>query len=111
MTLVDLTFLQFQVLSLIDADRHKDVTFEEVKKALQAGRLFDWLNTRFHGEVDTSLYRDAQIKEVTDALNEAAGGLAGRERKKMGIENSGLCLLAGLINEVIQQQQWQPRPR
>lgn len=109
MTLVDLTFLQFQIIALIDSDQHRGLTFDDVKSALRSGQLFDWLQRKFPEDVDISFYqgdRAAAGAGVQRALLNAADALDGRERKKTGVEHSGLCLLAVLLTEVIQRREW-----
>ena len=109
MTLIDLTYLQFNLIAVIDSGKHEGVTFKEVKAALESGELFDWLKHRFPGEVDVSVYegeRSPVGREIANALEEAAGGVDGRERRKMGVQHNGVCLLAALVTEVIQRRDW-----
>lgn len=109
MTLVDLTFLQFQLIALLDADRHRDVTFDEVYAAIDNADVLGWLKIRFAGHVDLSLYGTSRAGEVEAALEAASGGLRGRERRKTGVETNGLCLLLAFTTEAIQQGQWEHR--
>ena len=107
MTLVDLTFLQFQLIALIGADRHRDVSFEDVYEALDAQDLFGWLRRRFASQIDISFYegdRQAAGTQVEAAINAASEGLRGRERQKTGVENDGICLLLALVTEAIQRR-------
>ena len=109
MTLVDLTYLQFNLIAIIDAGKHEGVTFNDVKSALATGDLFPWLRKHFPENVDLSFYvgdRATVAQEVTSALRDAAGGVDGRERKKMGVEHNGICLLVALVTEVIQRREW-----
>ena len=109
MTLVDLTYLQFNLIAVIDAGKHQGVTFDEVKRAIGSGDLFNWLKHRFIGHMDISIYegdRASVAREINQALEDAADGVSGRERKKMGVENNGVCLLAALVTEVIQRRDW-----
>ena len=108
-TLVDLTYLQFNLIAIIDAGKHEGVTFDDVKASLAGGTLISWLQHRFPDECDMSLYRrglNENGTEVVTALKEAAEGVSGRERKKMGVEHNGICLLAALVTEVIQRREW-----
>lgn len=107
MTLVDLTFLQFQLIALIDARRHQDVTFDDVYNALDNDELLDWMKRRFTNHIDLSLYmgdRQAAGREVETAISRASEGIRGRESRKTGVEHSGLCLLLALTTEAIQQR-------
>ena len=109
MNLTDLTVLQFNLIAIIDAGNHEGVTFEEVKGATRTGDLFQWLSTRFPDDVDMSIYTGdhaANGRDVVKALQVAADVVEGRERKKMGVEHNGICLLAALVTEVIQRREW-----
>jgi hypothetical protein len=45
-----------------------------------------------------------------DYLQRMCNAYSGDERKKWGVENSGLCLLLAWTNEIIQQGSgWHPR--
>ena len=103
----DLTFLQFNLLAVIDSGAHEGVTFEEVKDAIRAGSLFRWMQSRFGDRVDVSLFdpqhRPGIDREVIAALTGALDAIDGREGRKVGITRNGVCLLAALITEAIQQ--------
>ena len=56
--------------------------------------------------MDTSPYNGSHSqleREVVQALQPALESLYGRESRKAVIENSDVCLLAGLITKAIQQ--------
>jgi hypothetical protein len=110
MTLVDLTYLQFNLIAVIDAGKHEGISFAEVKGAIRSGDLFQWIKGRFPGNVDMSFYLDSEpprADEVIAALDAALDGLDGRERKKTGVEHNGVCLLLALTTEAIQQRGWE----
>lgn len=107
MTLVDLTFLQFQLIALIDAGRHQDVTFDDVYGAIDDDDLLGWMRSRFASHIDLSFYegdRQASGREVQTAISRASEGIRGRERRKTGVEHNGLCLLLAFVTEAIQQR-------
>jgi len=43
---------------------------------------------------------------MNEKLNEILGGYQGKEPRKWGIENNGLCLLLAWTNELIQRRLW-----
>ncbi|MDR6624835.1 hypothetical protein [Caulobacter segnis] len=107
MTLVDLTYLQFNLIAVIDAGSHQGVSFGDVKAAVRSGNLFAWLEQQFPNDVDMSLYREGRGRELISALTDALEGLDGRERKKTGVEHNGVCLLLALTTEAIQRKGWE----
>lgn len=105
-SLSSLTLLGFRVNSTI-ANGHADaVSFQEIYDNLQKGTLLEYLNKKIPGEFDLFPRGSEQCVALNHVLNEVAGGLRGRERRKVGIEKSGLHLLLAFILEAMQQQQW-----
>ncbi len=107
--LTSLTFLGFYVTAAIDSGHAGKVSFDEIYHGLKNRSLFQDLNSRLPGTFDFSLFPPGSKSEavVLDALTQAADGLEGRERRKTGVEKSGLCLLLAFIFEVIQQHEWE----
>ncbi|MGD6027701.1 hypothetical protein QUV00_22780, partial [Xanthomonas citri pv. citri] len=66
------------------------------------------LNTRLPGLFDFSLFPPGSEQSVAlhRSLRQAADGLEGRERRKVGTVASGLHLAMALILEAIQRQLW-----
>jgi hypothetical protein len=111
MTLVDLTLLITHLNHLVDYDRHKGVSIDEVERHIENGDLFDWLGNKF--AINLGEYTGADRtagREITAALQNLLGGYRGRERRKWGVEHNGICLLIAWVNELVQQGGWQPRP-
>jgi len=74
--------------------------------------VLDWLEKRFGTDMDLSLYRGRpSAHEITKGLRQILGGYGGRERRKWGIENNGVCLLIAWVNELVQQRAWDERDR
>jgi hypothetical protein len=110
-SLIDLCFLLFQLSGLIDAERDDAYSMEEVKRALDEPNLFTWLRAK-EELGDFSLFAspgeyDARGRAITAALRNEAHALSGRERRKIGIQRSGLTYLISLIAELIQSLQWE----
>jgi hypothetical protein len=54
----------------------------------------------------SQLYDPASAEKINSELKSILGGYAGDERRKWGVENSGLCLLLAWTNELIQQRKF-----
>jgi hypothetical protein len=106
--LTSLTFLGFYTTAAIDSGLADHVTFDELYDGLRHRTLFQNLSRRFPGNFDFSLFPPGSKSEAVmlDALTKAAEGLEGRERKKTGVQKSGLCLLLAFIFEAVQHREW-----
>ncbi len=103
-----LSFVGFYVNSAI-ANGHADtISFDEIYGGLERGTLLDELNEKIPGEFDFSLFESGndEHKGFHNVIAEVAGGLQGRERRKVGIESSGLHLLMAFIIEAMQHEMW-----
>ena len=107
MKLLELTFLILELSALIDSEAHAGVGIDEVEDHIESGDLFTWLKTRFP-TLDLSIYAPTASRnvgeEITAALDRILGGYKGKERRKWGIQNNGICLLLSWTNELIQQR-------
>ena len=107
MTLIDLTYLVIQLTHLVDYDLHRDVTIDEAEKAIEDGVLFSWLEKRFEGHIDLSIYRGRpHAQEILSELQALLSGYRGDEQRKWGVRHNGICLLIVWINELVQQKKW-----
>jgi hypothetical protein len=91
------------------ANEHRDsVSFDEIYESLGRGTLLEDLNNKIPGEFDFSLFPPGseQCVALNHVLNEVAGGLQGRERRKVEIDDSGLHLLIAFVLEAMQHQYW-----
>lgn len=103
-----LAFVGFEINAALEKGRGEDVTFEDIYENLQNGNILGFLTNRIPGEFDFSLFPPGseQSTALNYVLNEVAGGLEGRERRKVGIEKSGLHLLMAFILEALQARYW-----
>lgn len=108
--LTTLSFVGFYLNSAIANGHLESVSFEEIYFGLEQGNLFEFLNSKLPGQFDFSLFETGseQCLGFHQVLNNVAGGLHGRERKKLGLANSnlGLSLLLSFIFEAIQHRDW-----
>lgn len=106
MRLSSLTYLGFETTAVWDSCPDIELSFDEVHTAAEKGALVKLLTTRFGDAIDLSLF-ELDKKELADteaALSQAAAGLCGRERRKTGVSESGICLVMAIILEAIQEQ-------
>jgi hypothetical protein len=103
-----LTHVAFQVNSTIAEADGKDISFDDVYKGLERGRLLETLNEKMPDHFDFSLFKpgDEQNVALNRALKDAAAAFQGRELRKSGIESSGLHLVMACLLEAIQRQDW-----
>jgi hypothetical protein len=109
MTLNDLVALIFNLNHLLDYEFAKGVTLEEIEQHIEDGDILQWLDHRFEGHVDMSMYLTTDrpaAKQITKGLQDLLGGYRGSERPKWGVKNNGICLLIAWTAEMIQQRDW-----
>ena len=106
-----LTHLAFQVNSTIAEADGKDISFNDVYKSLESGRLLEMLGEKIPEHFDFSLFKpgDEQNVALNHVLDDAAAAFQGRESRKSGIETSGLHLVIVLILEAIQRHDWESK--
>lgn len=105
-----LTLLILHVNSLIDSRKYDDITINEVHNAIEGKRVLRFLKERAGKDIDLSIHLDSNLYGDFESYYETQlesiyGGYAGRERRKWGVEKSGLCLILAWTNEIIQQGQ------
>lgn len=103
-----LTLLILQVNSLIDSGKYNNITIKDIHQAIEEKRVLRFLQERAVSDIDLSLHLDSRAYGGFETYYETQleniyGGYAGAERRKWGVENSGLCLVLAWTNEIIQQ--------
>lgn len=106
--LSSLTYLGFCINMALEKGYGNTMSFDDVYKSLENNTLLEDLETKIPDFFDFSLYPSGseQNRYLNEVLAYAAGGLEGRERRKVGIEKSGLHLLLAYVLEAIQQKDW-----
>jgi hypothetical protein len=103
MRITVLTFLGFYINSAIDTGKYDGISVSDVQDQIRAGTIFEFLQRKLGNDIDLSIL-DGEKK--TELLKEWTGLVeAVDERRKMGIEKSGLTLLMAYLLEGIQQRQ------
>lgn len=106
--LSSLTYLGFEINAAIDAGHGDQFSFQEIYQALERRSLLEDLSNKLAGVIDLGsiLMQKEQHLGLINVLTEASEAFRGRERRKVGVERSGLTLLMAIILEAIQQQNW-----
>lgn len=103
-----LTLLILQVNSLIDSGKYSDISIKDVHNAIEEKGVLRLLKARCGSDIDLSLHLESDAYGNFEELYEAEmesiyGGYGGQERRKWGVENSGLCMILGWTNEIVQR--------
>jgi hypothetical protein len=111
--LTRLTYLIFEYNHLLDTRKYDYITIDDIHREIEKGSVLRYIAKEAAGDVDLSLFLDAESAEFEHQygkqLQSIYGGYAGRERKKWGVENLGLCLLVAWTDEIIQRGSgWHP---
>ena len=95
------TSLAFELNHLLDSSLSTDLT--ETKRRIEDRTVLDWLSEKYSSKFhfDISLHSTEDRGELLDFFN--ANLECYNERRKMGVENNGLCLLLGYCIEGAQQ--------
>jgi hypothetical protein len=102
--LSSLAFVGLYVNSAIASGHGDAVSFDEIYTSLKNGTLLEVLDKKLPGYFDFSLFPAGSKKSIAlnHSLHAIASGIQGRERRKVGVETSGLHLVLALIFEAIQ---------
>jgi hypothetical protein len=107
MKLTYLIYFIYEVNMVLDRGEHQDISIADVEGHIEAGDLVPWLQARLSlARIDLSLLLPDLAKELNDGMMDILGAYKGKERRKWGIERSGLCLLIAWTAELIQRRQW-----
>lgn len=102
-----LTYLTIELNSALDTGKYDDLPMAEASAHIEARDVVDWLRRRVP-DMDLSLLFGQAELDYENGLWDIWGGYAGKERRKWGIENRGLCLLIAWTNELIQRNYFVP---
>ncbi len=103
MKITKLTLLAFYLNSALDTGKYRDITLQEVGDQIEQGTIFEFLQTRLLGDIDLSLYKEKEKKELLEEWQDFY--VAVNASRKFGINNNGLCLLVAYLLEGIQRRQ------
>ena len=97
----------FGLSCLLDSGNADDITLEDVKAHARDGDLIQFLTEKAGGSFGDG-FLDAPGWEgfsawYVERIRENCHAMDGRERRKYGIENRGICLLISYTAEILQQ--------
>jgi hypothetical protein len=101
-----LTMILFGLSIMLDHGEN-DITIEEVKHHAKSGDLLDFLKERAGGVFASGFLEMSGMEEFKKwyvaNIHDNCVAMDGRERRKYGIKERGLCLLVSYTAEIIQQ--------
>ncbi len=100
-----LAMILFGLSSMLDSGEHDDITIKQVKDHARTGDLIDFLKSKNGGSFAMNVTDISPVfrKWYTDQMADNCHAMSGRERRKYGVENRGLCLLISYTAEILQQ--------
>jgi len=103
-----LTYTLFMVQGAIEKGHLNTVTFEQFYAGIDTKTLFYDFQRLVGDDIDLSLvtHQQDQQRLYLEMLESTRAALEGRERRKTGIDKSGLLLLAAYTVEIIQDYGW-----
>ncbi len=98
------TSIAFEVNAMIDACPERQPSFDEIYREAEKHNLVRYLAEKYSDIADFSLLlsRSGDLRIVEATFSDAASALQGRERRKVGVESSGYCLLQAIVIEAMQ---------
>jgi len=111
-----LTLLVLHLNALLDTGRYDSITVDEVEDRIEDGSILRFLRERAGQDIDLSLHLDTKTygnfeRFYVTYLQSILNAYGGRESRKWGVQNRGLCLLIAWTNEILQQGSgWTPEP-
>ena len=109
-----LTLLILEYNHLIDTGKYNHISIDNVHYAIEQKNIIEYVSKETAGDSDFSMFTaegpySDYINFYHEQMYQIWGGYAGKERRKWGVEKSGLCLLIAWTNELIQQGSgWHP---
>jgi hypothetical protein len=101
--LTRMTYLLLEINSALDTGKYNDISIENIRNQAEQKKLVEYLKNKLGEDVDLSLLEPEDINELNNNFADISIALYNRERKKLGIENNGLCLIIGYLIVMIQQ--------
>lgn len=96
------TCLGFYLVRALDTGKYNDVTVDEIARQIESGGVFDFLEKKLGTDIFLSRL---DTDDRTELSKEWQGMVAALdEKRKLGIEKNGLCLLLVYVLEGIQRQ-------
>jgi len=102
-----IAMILFALSNLLDEGTADDISIEEVKSHARDGDLVEFLTEKSGGTFAMGILEMADYRNFrawyVDQIVANCISMDGRERRKYGIENRGICLLISYTAELLQQ--------
>lgn len=108
-----ITMITRNLVHLIDTGKYAEITIGEIHGHIEAETILDFVSSlegaeELKGAMQGGLWQGF-VSFYTKSLKSIYYGYAGDERRRWGIENSGICLLLAWTNEIVQMGSgWHP---
>lgn len=118
-SMASMAMIFFGLSVLADSGKCDDITIAEVKDHVYGEDLIEFLTEKGGGVFASGFLESTSQKGFkkwyVQQLRENCNSMEGRERRKYGIQNRGICLLISYTAEIIQQAKdltlnWRPTP-
>ena len=107
MNIIALTLLILQINKLIDSGTCSNVTIKDVHNEIENRNCLEFLRNIGGSNIDLSVHFSKVYGDFKSFYEEQIYRIyqaySGDERKKWGVQNSGLCLLLAWTTEIIAQ--------
>ncbi|NLX99287.1 MAG: hypothetical protein GXY83_24385 [Rhodopirellula sp.] len=103
MRITKLTSVGFCLNGALGSGKYDDISIAEVKKRIEQGDVFNYLESVLGHDVDLTLLSPGDKAELLKEWQDLA--LAVDEGRKMCVDRNGLCLLVAYLLEGIQRRQ------
>lgn len=113
MQLNAITMILRNISVILDSNKYTEISIVEIHQYIENGTILDFISTfdearELNGIMESDLWEGFD-KFYVQSLQSIYYGYAGNERRKWGIQNSGICLLLAWTNEIIQMGSgWHP---
>lgn len=108
MRLSQLSYFVFEINGMLDTGKYDHITIADVHQRIANKEVVPWLKDIMRDDIDLSTVDATWANELHAGLHDIYEANRGREAKKWGVENRGLCLLIAWTVEMIQHKQWTP---
>ena len=108
-----ITMILRNISVILDSNKYTEISIDEIHEHIENGTILDFISgfdeaRELKGIIESDLWEGFD-KFYVQSLQSIYYGYAGNERRKWGIQNSGICLLLAWTNEIIQMGSgWHP---
>jgi hypothetical protein len=102
MRLTILTNLIIQINKLIDTGKYTWISPRDIEAQIETGEIFRYIADRGKADIDLSFLNGNIEAEIVAELKNIFGTNTGKEVRRWGVANNGLCLLLASVSELIQ---------